>query len=123
MDQQYERGELPIGLEVDGVVHRTFALRMCTLADLLKVEALGLAKKGQRHETAALIAEQLVALGTLPKEKINLALLSRLHTVDYLALVQADQRLEQRVSSFRGEQPGAGASTDGAGAGDSYRVE
>lgn len=61
-------GTLPIGVEVAGVLHRDFTLRASTVADNIAVteefEATG-ERPGQLRLATALMARQLVSLGTL----------------------------------------------------------
>ena len=106
-----ECGTLPMGIEIEGVVHRTFEMRSSTVADLLKIEASGYSKRGQHHAQVALFVEQIVCLGTLPKEQVTFKLLSGLHYVDLTELLAADARLDVRARTFRST---SGESADGS---------
>jgi len=85
MEKKPGTGTLPIGITVDGVTHREFELRPATLGDNIDaIDEVG--AENQLKLSAAMMARQLVKLGTLPEDKINTALLRTLRTEDWNAL-------------------------------------
>lgn len=118
-----EEGELPVGLELDGVVHTRYVLRAGTMADYLEVEASGMTAKGDWHMNVALLARQLVVLGSLTRPQICVANLKRLTMVDVVALMGAVKRLEARLRTFRGSPADAGNAQDDIGSGPQNGVE
>lgn len=85
MEKKPGSGTLPFGITVDGVTHRDFELRPSTLGDNIDaIDEVG--SDNQLKLSAAMMARQLVKLGTLPAEKINTALLRTLRTEDWNAL-------------------------------------
>ena len=90
-----ETGSLEEGVKVDGVVHRDFELRSPTLQD--NIEAVD--EVGGHHGVAvnaALLARQLLRLGTLDRKQISYDLLCTLHPADYNILDAAAARLEKK---------------------------
>lgn len=91
-----ETGSLPIGIIVDGVRHTAFELRSVTVGDNVDViEELG--DVSALRLSAALYARQLVALGSLPKERITAELVLALHPEDFNALEEAHARLKKKL--------------------------
>jgi len=88
-------GTLLQGVEVDGVVHREFELRLPTLGDNIDaVDEVG----GHNGVAvgAALLARQLVRLGTLNPDQITYDLLCTMHVSDYNHLDAAGSDLEKK---------------------------
>lgn len=103
-----EKGELILGVVVDGVRHKDFELRQPTMADV--EDALEAAGEGahvarvNRH----IWARTLTKLGDLPKGKITAELLGSLADTEY-GLLQAAE------ASLRGKLLAASASSENSG--------
>jgi len=88
-------GELPIGLEIDGKLHRAFELRPALLDD--NIEAIDeVGSDNALKLSAAITARQLLRLGDIPKEKITTALIRSLRTEDWNALDAAAAELVKK---------------------------
>lgn len=111
-------GTLPIGVEVDGVVHREFSLRGATVADNIEVteelDAAGEAPTPLRLGTA-MMARQLVTLGTLKREQITTALVRGLHTADWNHLDRLSEDQEKKLLCDGPTPSQAGGSTPAPG--------
>lgn len=92
-----EKGTLPVGVEVEGVVHRDFVLRDTTVKDLIEVDHIA---SGQGRQVA-LMARCLIKLGGLEPKDITPNLLHTMTYVDLQALQAADGRLMKRQLTFR----------------------
>lgn len=107
-------GTLPIGVEVDGVVHRTFSLRAATVADNIEVteemDANGEAPTPLRLGTA-MMARQLVTLGTLKREQITTDLVRGMHTADWNHLDKLSEEQEKKLLGDGQTPSPAGGST------------
>ncbi len=91
-----EKGTFPIGLVLDGVHHREFELRPLTVAD--QVDAtMEVGSEDPTRLGTAIYARQLVALGTVPREKITTALLLRLNPADWNAIDRAAADLQKKL--------------------------
>ncbi|MBU1040380.1 MAG: hypothetical protein KKF77_04685 [Proteobacteria bacterium] len=94
-----EKGELRFGVEVDGVRHKDFELRLPTMADT--EEAIEEAGEGacvarvNRH----VWARTLTRLGTCPPEKITPALLGTLVDTEYGLLSAAEESLRGKLAA------------------------
>lgn len=88
-------GELPDGVEVDGVLHRDFTLRLPKVRDNAEaVDEVG-ATNGIAL-SAAIMARQLVKLGTLKPEQITFDLVADMHPSDFNVLETKLQELEKK---------------------------
>lgn len=100
-------GTLAEGAEVDGVFHREFELRLPTVGD--NVDAID--QVGGHNGTAlsaALLARQLVRLGTLEPKQITYDLLCTLHPADFNQLDAASGELEKkRKAALAAAPPGS----------------
>lgn len=107
-------GTLPIGVEVDGVLHRDFTLRAATVADNIEVteemDANGEAPTPLRLGTA-MMARQLVTLGTLKREQITTGLVRGMHTADWNHLDQLSEAQEKKLLGDGQTPSPAGGST------------
>lgn len=91
-----QNGALPIGVEVDGVVHREFTLRPALVRD--NVEAIEDVGSGNSVAlSAAIYARQLMKLGTLAPEAITYALVAGMHVADFDAIDQAAIALQKKL--------------------------
>ena len=99
-------GTLEQGALVDGVRHRDFELRLPTVGD--NVDAID--EVGSHNGVAvgaAMLARQLVRLGTLDRTQISYDLLCTLHPGDYNELDAAGAELEKkRKAALAAEPPG-----------------
>ncbi len=90
-----ESGELLTGIELGGVIHKRFTLRLPTLGDnVAAVDEVG-ADNGVALN-AAILARQLTELGTLEPEQITYELLCELHPADYNLIDAAASALEKK---------------------------
>lgn len=90
-----QTGELVTGALVDGVAHRAFELRLPTVRDNIDaVDEVG----GHNGVAlgAAILARQLVKLGTLKPEQIDFDLVASLHPQDFNLLEGAAGELEKK---------------------------
>lgn len=127
-------GTLPIGIEVDGVVHRDFELRSPTVLDNIQVtEELveaGEATNPLRIGTA-MMARQIVKLGTLTtfdslaaagkggeQPQVTTALIRSLHPKDWNHLDQESVVMEKKLLGVVETPQAAGGSTSSSGAPD-----
>lgn len=103
------KGILPVGIEVDGVVHRDFELRPQLVRDSIEVSKKLTAENNDSYFGVALYAEQLMKLGTLPKAFITAELLLDAFDIDMQAIMKGAETLRERLKTFRDEgcQPAA----------------
>lgn len=111
-------GVLPIGVEVDGVLHREFTLRAATVADNIEVteemDANSEAPTPLRLGTA-MMARQLVKLGTLEREQITTALVRNLNTADWNHLDKLSEEQEKKLLGGGQTPSPVGGSTSAPG--------
>lgn len=118
-------GTLPIGIEVDGVMHREYELRGATVMDNIEVTE----ELIDRDEVAtqlrvgtAMMARQLLRLGTLRKDtdpektQITTDLVRSLHTADWNHLDRESEALQKKLLSGGQTPPPTGGSTSSPGA-------
>lgn len=87
--------ELPGGVDVDGVEHRSFTLRLPTVRDNVEaVDEVG-ASNGVAL-SASILTRQIVALGTLKPEQITYDLVAGMHPEDFNFLELKAQELEKK---------------------------
>lgn len=110
-----ESGTLPVGVEVDGKVHRAFVLRPRLVRDSVDVLGDPKAQDNDVYRGVALTALQLESLGDLPRDKINTELLLDMFDADLAAIMEAAGRLERRLLTFRGAGTDAPQAATGAG--------
>lgn len=97
-----EKGTLTYGLDVDGVVHTEFELRMPTMADVenaLEAAGEGASQARINRHTWALT---MTRLGSLPPEKITAELLGGLVDTEYGLLQAAEDALRGKLRAARG---------------------
>jgi hypothetical protein len=97
------QGTLPVGIEVDGVVHSEFELRPQLVRDSIEALKDERAVGNDSLFGLALLAQQLMKLGSLQKEQITLDLLLDAYDVDMSVLMEAAASLRERLKTFRGE--------------------
>jgi phage FluMu protein gp41 len=95
-------GTLKRGLKVGDTVHKEFELREGTTADYFAAEASGADSSRSITFQAALVAQQLVRIGTF-EGPFTVRMLGNLHPQDMQMLTDARTRLE---AEGEGEQPG-----------------
>jgi phage FluMu protein gp41 len=95
-------GLLKRGLKVGDQVHKEFELREGTTADYFAAEAGGADSSQQITFQAALVAQQLVRIGTF-EGPFTVRMLGNLHPQDMQMLTNARARLEVEGED---EQPG-----------------
>jgi phage FluMu protein gp41 len=102
MDGAKRTGTLTRGLKVGDTVHKEFELREGTAADYFAAEASGADSSKAISFQAALVAQQLVRIGTF-EGPFTLRMLASLSAADLNALINARTELE---AQGEGEQPG-----------------
>lgn len=117
MDQLKESGTLPVGVEVDGVLHSTFVLRPRLVRDSVNVLADEKAQSNDAYRGVALISMQLESLGTLEKDKITPDLLLDMLDIDMAEIMKANDALGERLTNFRKDGAGAAQVASGAAQG------
>lgn len=91
-------GELPGGVEIDGELHRAFTLRLPTVRD--NAEAIDeVGASNAVNLSAAILARQLVKLGTLKPEQITFDVLADMHPEDFNVLETKATELEKKRKS------------------------
>lgn len=104
-----QAGVLPIGVEVDGVLHREFTLRPALVAD--NIEAITEVGSGNPVAlNAAIFARQLVKLGTLTPKQISYDLVAGMHVADFDALDRAALELQKKLLLGGGNSNGGSPS-------------
>lgn len=111
-----EKGQLPVGLEINGEVHRDYVLLPRRVRHSLEVGKDARAVEDDTFRGLALIAQQLEQLGTIPKEEITADLLVDALDVDVTCLLEAHRRLEVRLLKFRSQPAGKGMQAVGSDA-------
>lgn len=118
-------GTLPIGIEVDGILHRDFELRGATVMDNIEVTEELIERDevaNQLRVGTAMMARQLLRLGTLRKDQdpdknqITTDLVRTLHTADWNHLDRESEALEKKLLSGGQTPPPTGGSTSSPGA-------
>lgn len=96
-----EKVTLPVGIEIDGVLHRDVVLRPQKVRD--SIEALEDARAQTDESWLGLILQcrQIVKLGTLKTEQITPELLMDLYEVDMQILMEGAVKLRERLRNFR----------------------
>lgn len=109
-------GELPDGVEVDGQVHRAFTLRPPKVRDNAEaVDEVGATNAVAL--SAAILARQIVTLGTLKPEQITYDLVAEMHPEDFNVLEAKAQELEKkRKAAQSGRAPTSSGSASGSAA-------
>lgn len=113
--------KLIYGVEVDGVVHTDFELRLPTIGDnITAVEKLGVGSNLKVH--VAMIADALVKLGTLTREQITYELLATsLVDDDFDVLVAAERELKKKRKESNQPSPDTGSPLPSSDATDSQK--
>lgn len=91
-----QTGVLPVGVEVDGVLHREFTLRPAVVGD--NIDAL--TEVGSSNSVAlnaAVFARQLLQLGTLPPKAISYELVRSMHVADFDELDRKALELQKKL--------------------------
>lgn len=88
-------GQLEIGIEFDGQLHRDFTLRLSTVGDEIDTsEDISIPDSGFR---VALLVRCLTALGTIPAENITYKLLhDELTSGDFVIMNRATEELKKK---------------------------
>jgi hypothetical protein len=103
-------GELEQGVEVEGTWHRSFTLRAPTVQD--NIDAVDLVGTTNAIAlSAAILAQQITQLGTLPAKAITLELVTGMHPSDFNQLEAAAAELEGKrraalAATPNGHKPG-----------------
>ena len=95
-----QSGTLPIGVVVDGVVHKEFLLRTSTVQDNIDVtdELVDAGEAPTQLRVAtSIMARQIEALGTLKREQITTQLVRSMSPSDWNELDVQSQALEKKL--------------------------
>lgn len=101
-----EKGILPIGVEIAGILHREFEIREQLVLDALDLfesadqGAVARAEENKYYYSVAITARRIIKLGEIPKEAITLELVLGMHQKDYNEIVLADKRLDVRRAAL-----------------------
>lgn len=132
-------GTLPIGIEVDGVLHRDFEMRSPTVLDNIEVTE-ELVESGEDTNPlrigTAMMARQLVKLGTLTtfdglgaagkhgeQPQVTTALVRTLHPKDWNHLDRESADMEKKLLGVVETPQAAGGSTSSSGAPDTTSTQ
>lgn len=109
-----QKGILPVGIEVDGVLHREFELRPQKVRD--SIEALQDERAASDESWLGLVLQcrQIVKLGTLSPAQITPDLLIDLYEVDMQVLMEGAAKLRERLRTFRATGESASQAATGA---------
>ena len=96
MNKLVQSGMLPIGITVDGVLHREFALKPARVVDSIDaVEEVG--SHNPIAVVAAVLARQLMQLGSIKPADIDYDLVCELDPRDFNALEAAAGELAKKA--------------------------
>ncbi|MGC4076289.1 MAG: hypothetical protein QM702_04505 [Rubrivivax sp.] len=102
-------GVLPIGVEVDGVLHKDFTLRPALVED--NIEAINLVGSGNAVAlNAAIFARQLMRLGSLAPKQISYRLVAGMHVADFDELDRKALELQKKLLLGGGTSSGGSPS-------------
>lgn len=112
------KGVLPIGVEHCGVMHRAFELRAATVADNIAATD-DLIERGEGPEalrlSTALMAQQIVSIGSIPRELITTDTMRGMHIADWNVLDNACTELQKKLSAGSQTPTPDGGSTSAPG--------
>lgn len=104
-----QQGVLPVGIMVEGVLHRDYVLKPARVIDSIDaVEEVG--SHNPVALMAAVIARQLTSLGTLKPEQIDYDLVCEMDPRDFNALEAAAGELSKKALPELTEQSPGSAS-------------
>jgi hypothetical protein len=92
---------LPVGIEIDGVLHRDVVLRPQKVRDSVEAMEDERAAKNESYLGLMMQAKQIVSFGTLKTEQINADLLMELFDLDMAEMMGAARKLQERLKTFR----------------------
>ena len=95
------KGVLPVGIEVDGVLHFDFELRPQLVRDSIEGVQDAKANDNPSYLGLVMLASQIMSLGTLPKEAINAELLMNAYELDMQELMRGSAQLGEQLKTFR----------------------
>lgn len=100
-----QKGELIVGIEIDGITHKEFEMRNATIRDAIssinKAHANGEDTNSYLTRRLYKAAEQLVSLGSLPADKVNAELLLSLNESDFDPILNAQDELEKKLKGLK----------------------
>lgn len=101
------KGTLPVGVEVDGVVHYDFEVRPQLVSDSIEAMEDPKAANNDSYLGLVLQCKQIVSLGCIPTESISPSLLMKMYQVDMNVMLEAAATLRDRLRTFRdaGKKP------------------
>ncbi|PKN05557.1 MAG: hypothetical protein CVU74_01120 [Deltaproteobacteria bacterium HGW-Deltaproteobacteria-9] len=102
-----EKGTLPDGIEYDGTLHSGYEIREQLVGDAISVfddaDVTARAVKNPQYLSVCVLANMLVSLGSIPKDKITGDLLMSMSQDNFNELRAAEERLDAKRKSFRAE--------------------
>jgi len=108
LEQFTQSGQLPVGVTVEGVVHRDFEIRPPTVADVMASDVFPTAT----GKKAAVLKRVLTHLGDLKGPQITDAIMQGMGLIDFETLLEASDALDEKMRSFR-NPPQEGGSASG----------
>jgi len=98
-----EKGTLPVGVELNGKMHRDYELRPQQVKDSVEAFEDARARKNDAYFGLCILCLQIVKLGDIPKAEITPALLMEMYDEDLKELQRGKERVEEKLRSFRGQ--------------------
>lgn len=109
LDRFRKCGELPVGVEVEGVVHRAYELKPTTIADLISSDKF----PGVNGRRSHLLNLSIVKLGEL-KGPLPDHVFQQICLVDFESLMKELEELEGEMRTFRKPPSPQGGAPTGA---------
>lgn len=91
-----EKGKLRYGIKFGDLIHTEFELRPVLVKDSIRAEQVT-KNKGDVAMNVAVMAEQLLSLGAIPKEQITADLLGEMYDADIAILQAAREAVEKKL--------------------------
>jgi len=101
-----EKITLPDGIVFEGATHRDMEIRPQKIRDSVDALEDERAQNNNAYLGVAVLAGQVLSLGSIPKERITAELLLELSEDDMAEINRGLERLRNRVKSFRVQNTG-----------------
>lgn len=98
-----EHGELAVGIEFHGTIHKDFTIRPALVRDSVEAIEISRARQNDSYLGLCTLARQIEKIGAIPKDEITADLLMDMYEVDLSIITEASRRLQKRQRSFRSE--------------------
>lgn len=102
------------GIEYEGVTHRDLVIRQQKIRDSIDALDDDRAQNNNAYMGLAVLAGQVISLGSIPKDKITPELLMDLSDDDMNEINEGLARLRNRVKNFRAENKTVQTADSGA---------